>query len=182
MQSTKLKLFSCAVRKNRDINVRCPGESDSDGDSCRVSPFLFTSTQVSRQVEHQHLVSEEVEEFYRKHGGSNQLVEVRFGINIANKVGAMEKRGCSACVPYRLVRGYAHMWERDMKQPKTNKFVIMEVSHDVFVDAEHDPYDVGCLFFWYPELSKDMHNPPKMVDTSTPYTLRTWSWARILTR
>ena len=30
------------------------------------------------------------------------------------------------------------------KQPRTGKFV-MEVSEDVFVDAEHDPYDVYLL-------------------------------------
>ena len=36
----------------------------------------------------------------------------------------------------------------------------MEVSSDVFVDAEHDPYDVGYLYFLDPELSKGLHNPP----------------------
>ena len=31
-----------AVRRDRDINIRCPeGNSDSDGGTCSVSPFLF---------------------------------------------------------------------------------------------------------------------------------------------
>ena len=54
-----------AVRRDRDINVRCPeGDSDSDGGPWSVSPFLFTSTLGSRRVEHQQQISEEVEEFY----------------------------------------------------------------------------------------------------------------------
>ena len=32
------------------------------------------------------------------------------------------------------------------KQPSSGKY-IMEVSRDVYWDAEHDPFDIGYLFF-----------------------------------
>ena len=51
------------------------------------------------------------------------------------------------------------MGEVYQKQPRTGKF-IMEVSEDVSVDAEHDPYDVGYFYYLDPELSKGLHNPP----------------------
>ena len=51
------------------------------------------------------------------------------------------------------------MGEIYKKQPKTGKF-IMEVSQDVLVDAEHDLYDIGYLYFLDPEFSKCLHNPP----------------------
>ena len=49
-----------AVRRDRDINLRCPeGDSDSDGGTSSVSPFLFTSTKGSRRLEHQQQISED---------------------------------------------------------------------------------------------------------------------------
>ena len=150
-----------AIRRDRDINVRCPkGDSDSFLFTCSVSPFLFTSAKGSRRLEHQQQISEEVEEFYRKHGRCNQLVEVSSGINIANKRGDNEEKGVfSLCPIPDGTRICPYVGEVYQKQPRTGKF-IMEISSDVFVDAEHDPYDVGYLYFLDPELSKGLHNPP----------------------
>ena len=104
-------------------------------------------------------------------------MKVRSGINIANKIGDNEEKEVFSLCPIPAgTRISPYVGEIYKKQPRKGKFT-MEVSQDVFVDAEHDPYDVGDLYYLDPELSKCLHNNPPIYGRyiNTIYTLRTWS-------
>ena len=145
---TEKYVKTSAEKRQRDIDVRCPeGDSDQDGGVCTSSPFLFTGTTGTRRMENMQLLSEDVLDFYLKHGPFNQLVEVRSGVNIANKLGDNEEKGVFSLCPIAAGTHICpYVGEIYHKQPREGKFV-MEVSEDVFVDAEHDPRDIDYLYF-----------------------------------
>ena len=150
-----------AEKRQRDIDVRCPeGDSDVDGGVCTSFPFLFTRTKGTRRMEHMQLLSEDVRDFYLKHGPFNQLVEVRSGVNIANKLGDNEEKGIFSLCPIPAGTHICpHVGEIYHKQPREGKFV-MEVSKDVFVDAAHDPRDIGYLYLLDAGISSQYPSPP----------------------
>ena len=84
---------------------------------------------------------------YRAQGTSNRYVEVRSDYNIANKLGANEEKGVFSLqhIPAgaRICPYVGGIYDTP---PKEGKF-IMEVSPDMYVDAEHNPVDVGYLFY-----------------------------------
>ena len=166
---------SSAAKRDRDIRVRCPeGDSDSDGGVCSVTPFLFSGSLGSRSKECLEQLSEDVQDFYREHCPCNKFVEVRSGVNIANPLGRNDEKGVfSRCFIPAGTRICPYVGEVYERQPSSGKY-IMEVSRDVFLDAEHDPYDVGYLFFMDPELSKGLKCPPnygRYVNTIYPEDL-----------
>lgn len=152
---------SSITKRHRDIRVRCPeGDSDSDGGMCSVSPFLFTCTTGCLAREHQQLLSEEVKAFYQEQGASNRYVEVRSNCNIANKLGENDEKGVFSLQPIPAsTRICPYVGEVYTQQPQEGKFV-MEVSADLYVDAEHDPYDVGYLYFLDAVVADGLCNPP----------------------
>ena len=77
-------------------------------------------------------------------------MEVRSGINKINTIGDNGEKGVlSLCLIPAGTRICPYVGERYKKQSKTGKF-IMEVSQDAFVDAEHNPYNVGYLYYLDP--------------------------------
>ena len=51
------------------------------------------------------------------------------------------------------------MGEIYTKQPKRGKFV-MEVSLEVFIDAEHYPVDIGYLYYIDDDVAAGSRSPP----------------------
>ena len=160
---------SSAAKRKRDVQVRCP-----EGGSCSVTPFLFSSSLGSKSKEYLQQLSEDVQDFYREHCPCNKLVEVCSGINIANPLGLNSKNGVfSLCFIPAGTRICPYVGEVYKRQSSSGKY-IMELSRDVFLDAEHNPYDVGYLFFLDPELSKGLKCPPnygRYVNTIYPEDL-----------
>ena len=111
-------------------------------------------------MERMQLLSEDVRDFYLKHGPFNQLVEVRSCVNIANKLGDNEEKGVFSLCPIPAGTHICpYVGEIYHKQPREGTF-FMEVSKDVFVDAEHDPRDIGYLYFLDAGISSRYHSPP----------------------
>ena len=110
--------------------------------------------------EHQQLLSEEVKAFYLEHGAINRYVEVRSDYNIANKLGDNSEKGVFALqdIPAET-KICPYVGEVYTQQPSKGKFV-MEVSADLYVDAEHDPYDCGYLYFLDADAADGLRNPP----------------------
>ena len=160
------------TKRPRDIDVRCPeGDSDEDGGMCSTSPFLFTRTTGSLEREHQQVPSPEVEMVYRAQGPSNRYVEVRSDCNIANKLGTNEEKGVFSLLLIPAgTRICPYVGEIYNEPPKEGKF-IMEVSPDMYVDAEHHPVDVGYIYYLDKDVADNLSSPPMAV-ILTPYTPR----------
>ena len=124
-----------------------PSDPDADGGVCSGSPFLFTKSQGSLRQEHQQLLSEEVEQFYREQYPVNRYGEVCSGCNIANKLGNNGEKGVFSVQDFPAgTRICPYAGEIYAKPPKKGKYV-MEVSEDLYVDAQHDRYNVGYLYY-----------------------------------
>ena len=88
------------TKRQLDDRVRCPeGDSDLDGGTCSVFPYLFTRTTGCLAREHQQLISEVVEAFYLKQGSTNRYVEVRFDYIIAYKLDDNDEKGRLQDIP-----------------------------------------------------------------------------------
>ena len=85
---------------------------------------------------------------------------MRSGINRAIPLGVNEVKGVFISCPIPGgTRMDSFVGELYDQQPKAGKFII-EVSRDVFIDAELDPNDVGDLFSLDPEVYRRQCSPP----------------------
>ena len=98
--------------------------------------------------------------FYLEHGAINKYVEVRSDYNIAKKLGDNSEKGVFTLQDIPAgTKICPYVGEVYTKQPSEGKFV-MEVSADLYVDAEHDPYDCGYLYFLDADAADGLRNPP----------------------
>ena len=110
--------------------------------------------------EHQDQLSMNVEMFYKEHGASNRYVEVRSTCNIANKLGTNEEKKLFSILPIPTgTRICPYVSEIYTKQPKEGK-IVMEVSSEMFIDAEHHPVDLGYLYYLDVDVAADLRIPP----------------------
>lgn len=145
-----------AKRRARDFAVRCPqGDSDVRGKHCRVVPYLHSAS-----LDEAPDVCASVLDFYARCGTDNPYVEVRKGLNIANPDGlSPQQKGLFALVD--LASGFLvclYSGEIYDRCPNWGAY-ILRVQDSVYIDAEHEKYDVGYLMS-VPSHERKYHRTP----------------------
>lgn len=143
------------ARRLSDTEYRVPDTIDRPGaPTITVVPYLGTLQPQSPWLSQQ--VNPFTEFFYRLHPGTNSLLEVRSGVNVANPLGTNSQRGvfttCDVEDGTILCPYLGRLGNQD-----SGSGYSMRLSRNQYIDAELTMYDTG--YFMYLRRGGHAHRP-----------------------